>query len=87
MCKKIGTSIDRVGGLWYYTPQMIQKLLVKNFRSIGELDVDLTFAEGKAPNDYEKMERIPFVEEAGIRCVPIAAIFGANAAASCLYDA
>ncbi|MDY5597671.1 MAG: hypothetical protein SPG40_09305, partial [Kiritimatiellia bacterium] len=59
---------------------MIQKILAKNFRSIGELDVDLTFAEGKAPNDYEKMERIPFVEEAGIRCVPIAAIFGANAA-------
>ena len=58
---------------------MIQKILAKNFRSIGELDVDLTFAEGKAPNDYEKMERIPFVEEAGIRCVPIAAIFGANA--------
>ena len=50
---------------------MIQKILAKNFRSIGELDVDLTFAEGKAPNDYEKMERIPFVEEAGIRCVPI----------------
>ena len=30
---------------------MIQKILAKNFRSIGELNVDLTFAEGKAPND------------------------------------
>ena len=59
---------------------MIQKILAKNFRSIGELNVDLTFAEGKAPNDYEKMERIPFVEESRIRGVPIAAIFGANAA-------
>ena len=80
MCRKIGAFIDRMGRLWYHTRQMIQKILAKNFRSIGELDVNLTFAEGKAPNDYEKMERIPFVEEAGIRCVPIAAIFGANAA-------
>lgn len=59
---------------------MISKLLVRNFRSIGELVVDFSFAEGKAPNDYDKMERLPFVEEAGVRSVPISAIFGANAA-------
>lgn len=59
---------------------MIQKLRVSNFRSIGSVVVDFTFAEGKAPNDYERMERVPFVEDGEARCVPIAAIFGANAA-------
>lgn len=59
--------------------QMIKKLSIKNFRSIGNLVVDFTFAEGKAPNDYERMTRLPFVEEAGARCVPVSAIFGANA--------
>ena len=60
--------------------QMIQKITVKNFRSIGEVVVDFTFGEGKAPNDWEKMERVPFVEDAGTRCTPISAIFGPNAA-------
>ena len=59
---------------------MIQKITAKNFRSIGEVVVDFTFGEGKAPNDWEKMERVPFVEDAGIRCTPISAIFGPNAA-------
>lgn len=59
---------------------MIRKITAKNFRSIGDVVVDFAFAEGKAPNDYEKMERIPFVEDADARCVPIAAIFGPNAA-------
>lgn len=58
---------------------MIKRLSIKNFRSIGELVVDFTFAEGKAPNDYEQMPRMPFIEDAGERCVPISAIFGANA--------
>ncbi len=59
---------------------MIKKLHIKNFRSIKELTVDFSFAEGKAPNDYDQMERLPFVEDAGIRCVPVSAFFGANAA-------
>lgn len=58
---------------------MIKKLSIKNFRSIGDLVVDFTFAEGKAPNDYEQIPRTPFIEDAGARSVPIAAIFGANA--------
>ena len=59
---------------------MIQKITAKNFRSIGEVVVDFSFGEGKAPNDWEKMERVPFVEDAGVRCTPISAIFGPNAA-------
>lgn len=59
---------------------MIRKIIAKNFRSIGDVVVDFTFAEGKAPNDYEQMDRIPFVEDANVRCVPLAAIFGPNAA-------
>lgn len=55
-------------------------MLVNNFRSIGEMVVDFSYAEGKAPNDHDKMERLPFVEQAGVRCVPVSAIFGANAA-------
>lgn len=42
---------------------MIQRILSRNFRYIGELDVDLTFAEDKVSTDYKKMERIPFVED------------------------
>lgn len=59
---------------------MIQKITAKNFRSIGDVSVDFSFGEGKAPNDWEKMDRVPFVEDAGVRCTPISAIFGPNAA-------
>ena len=59
---------------------MIRKIYAKNFRSIGELTFDLSFAEGKAPNDYEEMERLPFVSQGKSRCPPVTAVFGPNAA-------
>lgn len=60
---------------------MLSSLFVRNFRSILELRLDFAFAEGKAPNGYDKMEPIPFLMAGDKqRLVPCAAFFGANAA-------
>lgn len=61
---------------------MIHTLHIKNFRSILDATLDFSFAEGKAPNGYASMQRIPFFQEPGaaFRGVPILALFGANAA-------
>ena len=60
---------------------MLSTFFIKNFRSILEVKLDFTFAEGKAPNGYEKMEVMPFLVAGNQqRLVPCAAFFGANAA-------
>jgi len=60
---------------------MLSSFLVRNFRSILELRLDFSFAEGKAPNGYETMDVMPFLEAGNKqRLVPCAAFFGANAA-------
>ena len=60
---------------------MLSSFLVRNFRSILELRLDFSFAEGKAPNGYKDSEVMPFLEAGdGQRLVPCAAFFGANAA-------
>lgn len=61
---------------------MIKTFHVKNFRSILDATLDFSFAEGKAPNGYASMQRIPFLQEPGtaFRGVPVLALFGANAA-------
>ena len=59
---------------------MLSSFLVRNFRSILELRLDFSFAEGKAPNGYKDFEVMPFLEAGdGQRLVPCAAFFGANA--------
>lgn len=60
---------------------MLSSFLTRNFRSILELRLDLSFAEGKAPNGYKTFEIMPFLESGDKqRLVPCAAFFGANAA-------
>lgn len=60
---------------------MLSSFFVRNFRSILELRLDFSFAEGKAPNGYKDFEVMPFLESGDKqRLVPCAAFFGANAA-------
>ena len=61
---------------------MITKFIVKNFRSIVELVLDMTYGERRAPNGYQDMFRMPFIEApaVAVRCVPCMALWGANAA-------
>lgn len=64
---------------------MIKSLTVQNFKSILDLTLDFSYSEGKAPNGYEEMETLPFLElvknkKKPIRLVPCMALYGANAA-------
>lgn len=58
---------------------MLSSLFVSNFRSILELKLDFTYAEGKAPNGYQGREILPFLEAGKLRLIPCLAFFGANA--------
>ena len=61
---------------------MIKTIRIQNFRSIRDTTIDLSYAEGKAPNGFREMDRLPFLEEpnGGFRGVPVLALYGANAA-------
>lgn len=64
---------------------MIQSFTIQNFKSILDLTIDFSYSEGKAPNGYEEMETLPFLEivrnkKRPIRLVPCTALYGANAA-------
>ena len=64
---------------------MIKSFTVQNFKSILDLTLDFSYSEGKAPNGYEEMETLPFLElvknkKKPIRLVPCMALYGANAA-------
>lgn len=61
---------------------MLSKVVIKNFKSIVDLTLDLSFAEGKAPNGYKTSNIISFLESESSfkkRFVPIMNIYGANA--------
>lgn len=59
---------------------MLSTFYIRNFRSILELKLDFSYAEGKAPNGYEEQEMLPFIEAGEKqRLVPCMAFFGANA--------
>ncbi len=58
---------------------MLIFLTIKNFRSIVELDMPLTYGEAKAPNGYHGWNTFPFLEMASSRAVPVLGLFGANA--------
>lgn len=62
---------------------MLSKVIIKNFKSIESLELDLSFAEKKAPNNYKDLAFLPFLEpqqdEIENRLVPIMNIYGANA--------
>ena len=58
---------------------MLLNFKIKNYKSINELDLDLSFAEGSAPNGYREEKNHIFLESGKTRVVPCLAIFGANA--------
>lgn len=58
---------------------MFISMKIKNFRSIIETTVSMTYEEGKAPNGYKKLQRHVFFEDKEERLVPCLAIYGANA--------
>ncbi|MFI3242466.1 MAG: ATP-binding protein [Alphaproteobacteria bacterium] len=58
---------------------MLKSFKIKNFKSILDLTVDFSFAEGKAPNRYKELETLPFLEVGENRVVPTISIYGANA--------
>lgn len=61
---------------------MIAKFRVSNFRSILDLELNLLYAEGMAPNGWQKGEVWSFLDTTGWssdRVVPVLALYGANA--------
>ncbi len=58
---------------------MFVSMKIKNFRSIVETTISMTYEEGKAPNGYKKLQRWAFLEDGDLRLVPCQAIYGANA--------
>jgi len=61
---------------------MLSKITIKNFKSIETLVLDLSYAEGSAPNRYKKSNILSFIEptsKSKDRLVSIMNIYGANA--------
>jgi AAA15 family ATPase/GTPase len=61
---------------------MLSSVSIKNFKSIESLTLDLSFAEGKAPNCHKKSEMLSFLSPNSKRLdrvVSIMNIYGANA--------
>lgn len=59
---------------------MLSLFTVRNFKSIIDLTVDFSYAEGKAPNGYKEMETMPFLSiNSKKKIVPCLAIYGPNA--------
>ncbi len=59
---------------------MLSLFTVRNFKSIIDLTVDFSYAEGKAPNGYKEMETMPFLSiNSKKKFVPCLAIYGPNA--------
>ena len=59
---------------------MLNAFHIKNFRSIKETTLDLSFKEGKAPNGYRELEDLVFLgHNKKNRLVPCLAMYGANA--------
>ena len=59
---------------------MLKSFKVRNFRSIQALDLDLSFAEKRAPAGYQDTSNIYFLESHNkSRIVPTLALFGSNA--------
>lgn len=58
---------------------MLSYVKIRNFKSILDVTVDFSYAEGKAPNNYEQLNTIPFLEaDKKNRFVPCMAFYGAN---------
>ena len=61
---------------------MLKSIQIHNFRCVRDLTLNLTFAEGKAPNGYLDSDRWPFIQLGkgkDRRLCPVMALYGANA--------
>lgn len=58
---------------------MITRFRIKNFRSIADMELSMTYDEGKAPKGHKEMSTWPFLSDKTGRYVPCLAIYGANA--------
>lgn len=68
---------------------MLVAIHIKNFKSIVDTTIDLRYGEGKAPNGYKELPRLPFLQDNEVRnpekpaqplrTVPVLAIYGQNA--------
>lgn len=61
---------------------MLSYFRIQNFKSILDLTLNLSFAEGKAPANYANLPFLPFVgaqNDTKARYVPVMALYGANA--------
>lgn len=59
---------------------MLKTFKIKNFKSIIEETIPLTYMEQKAPNGYKEMDSIPFFEGTSDRIISTLLIYGPNAA-------
>ncbi len=58
---------------------MLTRIHISNYRSIHELDLDLSYVEKNLPEGYGESDRIYFLEQNEKRFVPCLALYGANA--------
>ncbi len=59
---------------------MLSSFIIRNFKSILDLKVDFSYAEGKAPNGYKELDTIPFLNAtAKDKLIPCLSVYGANA--------
>ncbi|MBS7328008.1 MAG: ATP-binding protein [Oxalobacter sp.] len=59
---------------------MLSSFKVSNFRSIQNLELNLSFAEKRAPTGYQDSDFLYFLEpRKKVRLIPVLAVYGANA--------
>ena len=62
---------------------MLSLFKIHNFKSILDLTLDFSYNEGRAPNNWDSMEKFPFLyldkNDTKNRFIPTLALFGANA--------
>ncbi|MCA6069946.1 MAG: ATP-binding protein, partial [Endomicrobium sp.] len=59
---------------------MLSYFRIQNYKSILDMKIDFSYAEGKAPNNYCTLPKIPFLEiNKENRFIPSMAIYGPNA--------
>ncbi|MCQ2366661.1 MAG: ATP-binding protein [Akkermansia sp.] len=69
---------------------MLVAIHIKNYKAIVDTTIDMRYGEGKAPNGYQELPRLPFLQDTTVRnperpaqplrVAPVLAIYGQNAA-------
>ncbi len=68
---------------------MLVAIHIKNYKAIVDTTIDMRYGEGKAPNGYQDLPRLPFLQDTAVRnperpaqplrLIPVLAIYGQNA--------